>query len=191
MSILEAYIALRLGIDIYIQKCEYTHMYHEIFRLQEDIFKVIANQKRLELIQLLKNRELTVSEMVEMLGIRQANLSQHLSLLRLHKVVSSRKAGLNVYYKLTDERIAEATLLIRGFLTNQHKIDPASMLKISKDEASLYPIVLDPVCGMRISASEAGAVVEHRSRAVYFCAVGCRDKFVTHPIQYALTSKEA
>jgi DNA-binding transcriptional ArsR family regulator/YHS domain-containing protein len=160
-------------------------MYHKLFSLQEDIFKVIANQKRLELIQLLKNRELSVSEMVEM-----ANLSQHLSLLRLHGVVTSRKEGLNVYYKLTDVRIAEATLLIREFLTSQNKLDPVTVLRISKDEGALYPIVLDPVCRMRISASEAGSVIEHKSQAVYFCAVGCRDKFVANPEQYDLTSKE-
>ncbi len=166
-------------------------MYHKLFSLQEDVFKVIANQKRLELIQLLKSQELTVSEMVEMLGIRQANLSQHLSLLRLHGVVTSRKVGLNVYYKLTDERIAEATFLIREFLMSQQKIDPAVVHGISKAEGALYPIVLDPVCRMRISSSEAGAVVEHKSQAVYFCAVGCRDKFVANPGHYSLTSKEA
>ncbi len=166
-------------------------MYNELFSLQEDVFKVIANQKRLELIQLLKNRELTVSDMVEMLGIRQANLSQHLSLLRLHGVVTSRKDGLNVHYKLTDVRIAEATLLIREFLTIQHKLDPASVLKLSKDGAELYPIVVDPVCRMRISASEAGAVIKHDGDALYFCAAGCKDKFVANPAEYALTSKEA
>lgn len=165
-------------------------MYSKLFSLQEDVFKVIANQKRLELIQLLKNRELSVTQMVEMLGIRQANLSQHLSLLRLHGVVTSRKEGLNVYYKLTDVRIAEATLLIREFLTSQNKLDPATVLRISKDEGALYPVVLDPVCRMRISASEAGSVIEHNSQAVYFCAVGCRDKFVANPEQYDLTNKE-
>lgn len=166
-------------------------MYHKLFSLQEDIFKVVANQKRLEIIQLLKNRELTVSEMVEMLGIRQANLSQHLSLLRAHGVVATRKVGLNVHYKLTDERIAQATQLIREFLMDQRKFDPSTTLAASKDEATIYPVVLDPVCRMRISASEAGAVVEHKSQAVYFCAVGCRDKFLANPEQYALTTKEA
>ena len=165
-------------------------MYSKLFSLQEDVFKVIANHKRLELIQLLKNRELTVSEMVEMLGIRQANLSQHLSLLRLHNVVTSRKDGLNVHYKLTDERIAEATLLIREFLISQNKLDPATALKINTDEAELYPIVVDPVCQMRISVSEAGSVAEYDSQAIYFCAVGCRDKFVAQPERYILMIQE-
>ena len=55
-------------------------LYHRLFSLQEDVFKTIASRKRLEIIQLLKIRELSVSEMVEMLGVRQSNLSQHLSL---------------------------------------------------------------------------------------------------------------
>ena len=170
--------------------CEYTNMYSKIFRLQEDVFKVIANQKRLELIQLLNHRELSVSEMVEMLGIRQSNLSQHLALLRLHGVVASRKVGLNVFYKLTDERIAQATLLIREFLTDQHHLDPAAVLQINKDRGSLYPIVLDPVCHMRLSATEAGAVIENTTDVTYFCAVGCRDQFLTNPKRYSATIKE-
>lgn len=166
-------------------------MYNKIFSLQEDIFKVIANHKRLEIIQLLKDRELTVSEMIEMLGIRQANLSQHLSLLRLHGVVSARKVGQNVHYKLSDERIAQATQLIRDFLMDQRKLDPASVLGISQDDSSTYPVVVDPVCLMRLSVSEAGAVINYQSRLVYFCASGCETKFIVSPERYVSIFKEA
>jgi DNA-binding transcriptional ArsR family regulator len=72
-------------------------MYQKLFKLQEDTLKVVANQKRLEIIQLLNNRELPVNEMVEMLGIRQANLSQHLSLLREAKIVTTRRDGVVIH----------------------------------------------------------------------------------------------
>ena len=91
-------------------------MYEQLFELEEAILKIIASQKRLEIIRLLNDKELRVSDMVEMLGVRQANLSQHLALLRQQGIVTARKSGLNVYYRLTDVRIAEAIGLVREFL---------------------------------------------------------------------------
>lgn len=163
-------------------------MYQRLFELEEDIFKVIANQKRLEIIQLLKGREMSVSEMVEMLGIRQANLSQHLALLRQHRIVTARKQGQSVFYHLTDHKIAEATKLIRQFLAAQHAVDPDVQQVMERSERTLYPIVKDPVCGMRLSASEASASVSYKGRTYHFCASGCKEKFTKNPRQYAKRS---
>jgi DNA-binding transcriptional ArsR family regulator/YHS domain-containing protein len=148
-------------------------MYHKVFALEEDVFKVIANQKRLEIIQLLRGRELNVTEMIAMLGLRQANLSQHLSLLRQHKLVTVTKKGREAHYTLTDDNIAKAVQLIYRFLQVQHHIED-----VPSD--TLFPIVTDPVCGMRISASEAFATAERAGQVYYFCASGCRERFVSH-----------
>jgi DNA-binding transcriptional ArsR family regulator/YHS domain-containing protein len=158
--------------------------YQRLFSLQEDVFKTIASQKRLEVIQLLKNRELSVGEMVEMLGIKQPNLSQHLSLLRRHNIVTNRKKGLSVYYSLADPRIAEACQLIREFLTDQHKTDADIAQLIASNEDQLYPVVQDPVCGMRVSVSEAGATTQHDGHSYYFCGVGCKAKFEAKSTEY-------
>lgn len=166
-------------------------MYQRLFELQETIFKVIANQKRLEIIQLLKDRELSVSEMVEMLGIRQANLSQHLALLRQHRIVTTRKKGQNVFYHLTDPKIADSTKLIRRFLSEQHTIDPDVRRIMKRSGRNLYPIVKDPVCGMRLSASEAAASVRYRGTLYHFCASGCRQKFSRQPSRYAGTRRKS
>lgn len=159
--------------------CYNSTMYNELFALEEDVFKVIANQKRLEIIQLLHKRELNVSEMIEMLGLRQANLSQHLSLLRQHKIVTVTKKGREVYYKLADDNIAKAVQLIYRFLQKQHHIEGVP----SAD--AIFPIVADPVCGMRLSASEAFDSADHDNRTYYFCASGCKDKFARNPQRYA------
>jgi DNA-binding transcriptional ArsR family regulator/YHS domain-containing protein len=160
--------------------------YQRLFSLQEDVLKTIASQKRLEIIQLLKSRELSVGEMVEMLGIKQPNLSQHLSLLRRHNIVTHRKKGLSVYYSLADPRIAEACQLIREFLTDQHKEDADIAHLITRDEAQLYPVVQDSVCGMRVSVSEAGATATHDSRTYYFCGIGCQEKFLVNASKYVI-----
>lgn len=160
--------------------------YQQLLTLQEDVLKTIASQKRLEIIQILKNRELSVGEMVRMLGVRQSNLSQHLSLLRRHNIVTNRKKGLNVYYSLADPRIAEACQLIREFLTDQHKGDPDIAKLIARSEDELYPVGQDPVCGMRVSVSEAGAATDHDSRTYYFCGIGCQEKFIQKPALFAV-----
>ncbi|HET9412346.1 MAG TPA: metalloregulator ArsR/SmtB family transcription factor [Candidatus Saccharimonadales bacterium] len=158
-------------------------MYERLFKLQEETLKVLANQKRLEIVQLLQNKALTVSEMVDMLGVPQANISQHLSLLRQVRIVTTRKDGLRVYYHLSDKRILAVVRELRGFLKNQFAHEP-EITHISSLDNNVYPIVRDPVCGMRISASEAYSRVEHDGHVYYFCASGCKLHFEQHPNQY-------
>lgn len=146
-------------------------MYSHVFELEEEVFKVIGNQKRLEIIQLLNKRQLNVSEMVEMLGLRQANLSQHLSLLRQHKLVTINKRGREVYYQLADDNIAEAVKLVYHFLQKQYGVSKQA------SDKDIFPIVADPVCGMRISASEAYDDIKVDGKTYYFCASGCKDTF--------------
>lgn len=164
-------------------------MYERLFQLQEEILKTIANQKRLEILQLLKQKELTVSEMVDMIGLPQANLSQHLSVLRKLRIVSTRKEGLHVYYHLTDERIALVIKELREFLKSQYAHEPEIAHISSLDSRSMYPIVRDPVCGMRLSIHEAGDSAQFNSEDYYFCAVGCKDKFTASPNHYIKARK--
>ncbi len=163
-------------------------MYEKLFQLQEETLKTLANQKRLEIVQLLNNKELTVSEMIEMLGISQSNLSQHLAILRRYKIVSTRKAGLHVYYRLTDKRVAGLVNQLREFLKAQYSNEPevAKINALTSEE--LYPIVKDPVCGMRLSESEAFDSAQHDGSTYYFCASGCQKKFVSSPKRYAITN---
>ena len=157
-------------------------MYERLFKLQEETLKTLANHKRLEIIQLLKNKELTVTEMIEMLGISQSNLSQHLSILRRYKIVTARKDGQYVYYKLTDKHIAEAVKDLREFLKVQYAHEPEISKIISLNDPKLYPIVKDPVCGMRMSVSEAGELLEIDNQVHYFCASGCKEKFIKQSV---------
>lgn len=156
-------------------------MFRELFALEEEVFKVLASQKRLEIIQLLKKGELNVGEMTSMLGLRQPNLSQHLSLLRQHKLVTIRRRGHKIYYRLTDKKIARSVELIYQFLSSQYNLDKDLDNKLQSDA---YPIVEDVVCGMRLSTSEAYDQIEHEGNIYYFCASGCRDKFASRPKRY-------
>lgn len=153
-------------------------MYQQLMLLEEEIIKTLANQKRLEILQLLRSGKLNVTEMTQMLGLRQPNLSQHLSQLRQHGLVKVDKNGQRVYYELANNKITKAVELIHEFLKDQQRLE----YDFAKD--NLFPIVRDPVCGMRLSASEAYDSKDYCSHTYYFCASGCRDKFVRHPSQY-------
>jgi ArsR family transcriptional regulator len=60
-----------------------------------------------------------VTELVEALEISQSNLSQHLSVMRQRGIVTTRREGLNVFYRLSNSKITQACDLMRqGLLEN-------------------------------------------------------------------------
>ena len=98
-------------------------MYHIIFKLHTQLLKALANEKRLEIIHLLRDQELTVSEIQTMLDLKQANLSQHLMVLRKLNVVTTRKDGKEIYYKLSHKNFIKASDLLREILIERHSDD--------------------------------------------------------------------
>lgn len=88
----------------------------EIFAMHAEVCKTLADPKRLRIINVLRDREMTVGEMARTLTLRQANLSQHLMLLRERGVVTTRRQGLNVYYSLASPKIVQACDLMREVL---------------------------------------------------------------------------
>jgi len=96
--------------------------------LQSEFCKSLSNPKRIEILDTLRKKELTVSELAEKTNISQANLSQHLSFLRTKGVVSSRRDGIHVYYSLSNPKIIKAFDLISEIL-NDTLIFQASALK--------------------------------------------------------------
>lgn len=72
-----------------------------------NIYKLLANSKRLEILNLIKYRELPVEKIVQALKLPKANISQHLAVLRHARLVTVRRNGLNAYYKISDSRIVE------------------------------------------------------------------------------------
>lgn len=160
-------------------------MYEKIFQLQEEVFKVLANQKRLEIIQLLSGTQLSVNEMVEMLGIPQANLSQHLSPMRRAGLLKVNRIGTKVYYQLADQRIADLVFQVRELLISNDQLEETTRGYFSQT-ADLYPLAKDPVCGMRVSVARSSFHAKHKSHEYFFCASGCQDIFEKNPTKYAL-----
>ena len=94
---------------------------NNIFVLHANICKTLANPKRLEIIDALRNEELTATQLIQKMHISKANLSQHMSILAQKGVVLSRREGINVFYKLSDTRITKACDLMREVLIKRLK----------------------------------------------------------------------
>ncbi len=158
-------------------------MFQQIFNLHADTLKAMAHPKRLEIIHLLRDQEMCVSDIQEMLGLPQANLSQHLQVLRDSHLVESVKNGKQVFYKLKHPHVIAASDLIREMLVEQCEDSQlANGLALSMKD--LLPIVQDPVCGMRISPKTASVGAQYEGHNYYFCASGCYEAFIKNPKEY-------
>lgn len=78
--------------------------------------KALANPIRIEIIDVLNDKELTFGELQNEAGVLKSNLSQHLSLMVSNGILEQRKEGLNVYFKLSTDRIATACRIMREVL---------------------------------------------------------------------------
>lgn len=76
------------------------------------LLKAVSNEHRLFILCYLLERELSVGEMNESLGLSQSALSQHLAVLRKDGLVSTRKEAQTVYYSVSspDVRVLIGTL---------------------------------------------------------------------------------
>ncbi len=76
--------------------------------MQAEFCRTLTNPKRLEILHLLQAGEKTVSELADVTSLRQANVSQHLSVMRQSRIINERREGNSVYYSLANTKIIEA-----------------------------------------------------------------------------------
>jgi len=91
----------------------------ELLQLHASVCKGLADPKRLLIIDALRDGELSVSEICELLDLPQANVSQHLSILRDKGLVRTRRDGQYIYYSLSSAKIIEAMDLLREVMNEQ------------------------------------------------------------------------
>lgn len=92
-----------------------------IYTLHSNICKALANPIRIEIIDILNDKELTFGEIQEITGVMKSNLSQHLSLMVSNGILMQHKEGLNVYFKLSGPKIGAACRLMREVLIDNLK----------------------------------------------------------------------
>ncbi len=96
-----------------------TPMTPELLELVAERFKVLGEPARLAMLNVLRGREMTVSDLVEATGFGQANVSKHLQILLSHGFVSRRKDGLFAYYSVADRSVFRLCDVMCGRLESQ------------------------------------------------------------------------
>jgi DNA-binding transcriptional ArsR family regulator len=91
----------------------------ELLRLVAGRFKALAEPARLEILNALRDGEMTVSDLVDATGLGQANLSKHLQLLLAHGFLNRRKDGLFSYYSLADRDVFKLCDIMCGRLASE------------------------------------------------------------------------
>ena len=92
------------------------------------IFQALGHPTRIAIIEVLRDGELPAGVIIERLGIEQANASQHLSVLRLKQILTSRKEGNQVFYSVRDPLIIEVLDIMRRYF-QAHVEEAMAMLK--------------------------------------------------------------
>jgi DNA-binding transcriptional ArsR family regulator len=77
----------------------------ELLNRIAEVLKAMADPTRLKILHSLHYGERCVSDILEIVGGSQANVSKHLSVLKRAGLVDCRRDGLNVYYRIIDEGV--------------------------------------------------------------------------------------
>lgn len=91
-------------------------MKKKIFEFHAQFCKTFSNPKRLEIFCLLKEGELTVTDITTKLDASKANVSQHLTVMRMMRILKTRREGTKTYYSITNQKLAHACGLMQDVL---------------------------------------------------------------------------
>jgi ArsR family transcriptional regulator, virulence genes transcriptional regulator len=89
----------------------------DFYCLHSDLCKTLANAKRQQILDFMREREMPVGDIARETGISQANVSQHLALLRSKGIVKVRRQGSHAYYSISNLKILKAFDLISEVLS--------------------------------------------------------------------------
>ncbi|MEG3895794.1 MULTISPECIES: ArsR/SmtB family transcription factor [unclassified Microcoleus] len=93
-----------------------------------DLFKVLSNPVRIQILDTLRTRERSVNDIADWLEIEPSSISQQLAVLRSRNLVTSRKQGNFVFYSIRDRaifKILDAALEV----FNNHLVDVRDALE--------------------------------------------------------------
>jgi DNA-binding transcriptional ArsR family regulator len=113
-------------------------MQDDLRRFKAGIFQALAHPTRIAIVELLRDEgEVPVSRIYEQLGLEQANVSQHLAVLRAKQLVLGRKDGNQVFYSLRDPILGRVLDLMRRYF-QAHLAEAQELLKTmqTEDESS-------------------------------------------------------
>ena len=100
-----------------------------------NIFRALSHPTRIAILEVLRDHELSARTIQEKLGIEQANLSQHLAILRSNQIVVNRKDGNQVFYSIRNPVLVQVLDIMRQYIQGS-LADAVQMLGEVESEAS-------------------------------------------------------
>ena len=100
-------------------------MEDQIYAYHAEMCQVLSHPKRLEAINVLRDGEMSVTELSQKLGLTVGNLSQHLSMMKERHILLSRKDGNMVYYRIANPKLIRCFDMMREMLFEQIRQDAA------------------------------------------------------------------
>jgi len=92
-----------------------------LYTLHANICKALGNHSRIEIIDILNDKEMSFGELQEATGLLKSNLSQHLTVMVSKGILIQRKEGLNAFYRLSTIKVATACQIMREVLIENIK----------------------------------------------------------------------
>lgn len=89
-----------------------------IYSVKADYFKALAHPARIRILELLRQGERSVGELVVDLELEQSNVSQQLGVLRAKGIIESRRDGATVYYRVKDLRVFKLLAIAKDIITS-------------------------------------------------------------------------
>jgi ArsR family transcriptional regulator len=103
-----------------------------IYQIKAEFFKTLGHPARIRVLELLREGERSVSELVPEVGLEASHLSQQLAILRRANLVETRKLGTSVMYSVTNPMIYELLDVARKILTS-NLVDTRALLEELQD----------------------------------------------------------
>lgn len=103
-----------------------------LYEMQADICHALSHPVRLYILDLLANGEMSSSQLLEILEIPKANLSQHLTVLKNAGILKTHKAGPFQMLTLAIPKIKDACQLVRGILSDRLTDEQKHMTELRK-----------------------------------------------------------
>lgn len=109
-------------------------MQDAVRKLKAEIFQALAHPSRIAILEQLRDGELSTGKLIERVALEQANVSQHLAVLRAKQIVVSRKEGNQVFYSLRSPVLKDVLDIMRRYCQAHISESIAALGEFKKSE---------------------------------------------------------
>lgn len=85
------------------------------------VLKALGNEKRLEILYNLNEKEMNVGQLEKVVNLSQSALSQHLAVLRAENIVQTRREAQTIFYSIKSERVFKILSLLDNMYNKHYK----------------------------------------------------------------------